>query len=344
MVYNLPNYIIISKDISDDLSKSINAINPDKIIILVDENTKANCLHLIGIDNAEMIEIESGEVHKNLKTCSAIWERLTTIGCSRRSLLINLGGGVIGDMGGFCASTYKRGMPFINVPTTLLSQVDASIGGKLGIDFNGLKNHIGIFKEPSKVIINSHFLNSLPDRELKSGFAEIIKHALIHDIHQWEYLQETPFSEIDWNDLIPKSVKIKNVIVEEDPFEKGLRKILNFGHSLGHAIESHLLNTTEALLHGEAVALGMILEGHISFQKNMIIESDFNDIKQFILGVYELPKKIPDLNELIPYLIQDKKNESGNMNFALLSKIGECQYDINVTKNEISNALIAFNS
>lgn len=342
MVSKLPKYITISSDLSTDLSQAIDQLNPDKIVVLADENTKEHCLPLIAIENIHLIKIESGEINKTLTTCTYIWNQLTELGCSRKSLLINLGGGVIGDMGGFCASTYKRGISFINIPTTLLSQVDASIGGKLGVDFNGLKNHIGLFKEPTKVIIHSAFLKSLPANELKSGFAEIIKHALIYDSDQWDYLQKTDFDDIDWDDLIFKSVCIKNEVVEKDPFENGLRKILNFGHSLGHAIESHLLNSDHSLLHGEAVAIGMILESHISFQKGMISETIYNEVSTFIRSIFELPMNLPDMEMLIPYLAQDKKNESGIMNFALLNKIGECQYDIEVTKEEIFRSLEAY--
>ncbi|MFK7952014.1 MAG: 3-dehydroquinate synthase [Ekhidna sp.] len=343
MVSNLPDYIIISKNLSNDLSASISDLKPDKIVVLVDENTKHHCLPLLDIGKKEIIEIESGEKNKILSTCSDIWKNLTDLGCSRKSLLINLGGGVIGDMGGFCASTFKRGMPFINIPTTLLSQVDASIGGKLGVDFNGLKNHIGLFKEPDKVIIDAHFLSTLPQRQLKSGFAEIIKHALIYDSTHWESLKKTPFNQINWNDFIQKSVEIKNSVVEKDPNERGLRKILNFGHSLGHAIESHLLNTINPLLHGEAVAVGMILESNISYQKEMINKIDLNEIEQFILSGFELPTQLPVFDELSSYLMQDKKNENGIMKFSLLQNIGECLYDINVSKSEINTAIDSFN-
>jgi 3-dehydroquinate synthase len=344
MVSKLPNYISISDNISIDLKREIDLINPDIIVVLVDENTKKSCLPLINVELSNVIEIDSGELNKTLATCSFIWQQLTQLGCSRKSLLINLGGGVIGDMGGFCAATYKRGIPFINVPTTLLSQVDASIGGKLGVDFNELKNHIGLFKEPNKVIIHSEFLKSLPLKELKSGFAEIIKHALIFDMNHWNHLKKTPFEALNWNELIETSVGIKNTVVEKDPFESGLRKILNFGHTLGHAIESHLLNTKNPLLHGEAVAIGMILESHISYQKGMTSDIECKEIQHFILAIFDLPNRLPEIEVLMSYLVQDKKNSVGKLNFSLINKIGECQYDIEVSEMEIKKSLESYNT
>lgn len=339
MVSTLPDYIIVSNTISKDLSACIVEINPDKVVVLVDENTKRNCLELIKLDEPNIIEIASGESNKTIATCSLIWDKLTQLGCSRKSLLINLGGGVIGDMGGFCAATFKRGIPFINVPTTLLSQVDASIGGKLGIDFGGLKNHIGLFREPNKVLIDSVFLNTLPERELKSGYAEIIKHALIFDSNQWKYLLSTSFDKLDWDMLILKSVGIKDAIVKKDPEERGLRKILNFGHTLGHAIESHLLKTKEPLLHGEAIAIGMILESHISFQKGKLHEDEYEKIRENILSVFTLPKSLPEIEDLMKYLVQDKKNSNGRINFSLINKIGQCLYDVKVEESEIIKSI-----
>ena len=196
-----------------------------KVAILVDENTKQNCLpKLPQLDNSIIIEIKSGEEHKNINTCNFIWKQLTANHFDRNSLLINLGGGLIGDMGGFAASTYKRGIDFIHVPTTLLAMVDASIGGKLGVDFNGLKNQIGLFNNPESVLIFPEFLETLPGNQLKSGFAEVVKHALISDKNLWEKIISVPFNEMNWGKIIETSINIKNKIVLSDPYEKGERK------------------------------------------------------------------------------------------------------------------------
>ncbi|WP_420316307.1 3-dehydroquinate synthase [Ekhidna sp.] len=328
MSNNLPSYLDISKDINSNLSDAIETMHPDKIAILVDENTKKYCLPHLHLSVDAQIEIQSGEQHKTLDTCSHIWKQLTAIGCTRKSLLINLGGGVIGDMGGFAASTYKRGMPFINIPTTLLSQVDASVGGKLGIDFEGFKNHIGVFQDPVRVIVNSEFLASLPERELKSGFAEIIKHALIRSEEQWEYLNGHSFEEMDWNEIIPKSIAIKNEVVEADPREGGIRKILNYGHTVGHALESHFLDSNTPLLHGEAIAWGMILENDIAVEADILEKRARDEINSFIRSNYELPHNLPNYESLNDHLLQDKKNDALGIRFSLLKKIGACAHDV----------------
>jgi len=340
MPHNLPTYLTITNEVTSAIETTIDAINPDKVALLVDENTKMHCLPLLGIKTDLIIEIKSGEEQKQLSTCEIIWRKLTEANFSRKSLLVNLGGGVIGDMGGFVAATYKRGIRFINVPTTLLSQVDASIGGKLGIDFGSLKNHIGVFKNPDKVIIYPGFLNTLPVREMKSGFAEVIKHGLIYDAGYWEIIKGSQLSDMDWENIILKSVQIKNAIVTEDPLEGGLRKILNFGHTLGHAIESHLLNTPNRLLHGEAIALGMILEANLSVQLEMMGSSDFEEIRAHISKMYDLPKP-PHLADLTSYLKQDKKNEGDSIKFSLLKSIGSCAYDIEASEEIIEKSFNA---
>jgi 3-dehydroquinate synthase len=302
-----------------------------KVAIIVDENTKRNCLYkLPKFDNCTIIEIKSGEEHKNITTCSFIWEELTNNHFDRKSLLINLGGGVIGDMGGFCASTYKRGIDFIQIPTTLLAMVDASIGGKLGIDFNGLKNQIGLFNNPKSVLINSEFLNTLSDNELKSGFAEVVKHALIADNNLWNKIISTSFNDLIWEEIIETSIKIKNKIVASDPFEKGERKKLNFGHTFGHAIESYYLEKGTPILHGEAVFIGMILETELS----PISKEDKNEIKNYILSNFTLAHT-PNKSNLLPFLMNDKKNSQGKINFSLLNKIGDCSVDNLFAINEL---------
>jgi 3-dehydroquinate synthase len=297
------------------------------LAILVDENTKKHCLPLLltqlpSLSNSLIIEIQSGEENKNLSACSLIWEELSKHNFDRNSLLINLGGGVIGDMGGFAVSTYKRGIDFIQIPTTLLSMADASIGGKLGIDFNGLKNQIGLFKNPKSVLIYPKFLETLAENQLNSGFAEIVKHALIADANLWNKLKETSFSDIDWEDIIAKSVQLKNKIILDDPFEKNARRRLNFGHTFGHAIESYYLERGTPILHGEAVFLGVILELELS----NITGQEKSEIKNFILSNFALPH-CPPKSEIAKHLTNDKKNQSGKINFSLLSGIGNCSID-----------------
>ena len=297
--------------------------NYSQVAILVDENTKRDCLSkLPQIENALIIEIKSGEEYKNISTCSFIWEQLTINNFDRNALLINLGGGVIGDMGGFCAATYKRGLEFIHIPTTLLAMVDASVGGKLGIDFKGFKNQIGLFNNPKAVLISPEFLETLAENELKSGFAEVVKHALISDNSLWVKLKNTPFNELDWESIINTSVQIKNKIVLADPFEKGERKKLNFGHTFGHAIESYYLEKGTPISHGEAVFMGMILETEISD----LSETNKNEIKNYILSNFALPYT-PKKSSLHKFLINDKKNQDGKINFTLLNGIGNCSLD-----------------
>ncbi len=334
-----PSYLTITEEPAKVLDGLIKKWAPDKVAFLVDENTKKYCLPLVGAENASVFEIKSGERNKNLHTCQYVWTQLTEQSFTRKSLLVNLGGGVIGDMGGFIASTYKRGIRFVNIPTTLLSQVDASIGGKLGVDFEDFKNHIGIFREPDHVIVNTSFLRTLPEREIKSGFAEIIKHSLIADREQWDFLTNKSFEEMDWDVIIPKSIAIKQHVVASDPLEKGYRKILNFGHTMGHAIESYFLKTESPLLHGEAIAIGMILESKLSSHMNWITQEELESIVSYISGIYSLSISLPLLEEIQTLLFQDKKNDEKGISFSLISSIGECEYDVRITNEMIGESL-----
>ena len=304
------------------------------IAILVDENTKTNCLDIFlkesQINPKLIIEICSGEEHKNISSCEQIWQQLTNAKFDRKSLLINLGGGVIGDMGGFVASCYKRGIDFIQVPTTLLAMVDASVGGKLGIDFDNLKNQIGLFKSPKEVYIYPLFLKTLSDRQVLSGYAEIVKHALIADKNYCHLLMETSIEKINWEETIHHSINLKNDIVESDPFEENKRKILNFGHTFGHAIESFYLKKEKDILHGEAIALGMYLETELS---PLNIEKK-KEIQDYLKSNFNLVD-CPSLNQLLPFLKNDKKNEHDNINFSLLDAIGSCSYNNNLSIEKI---------
>ena len=302
-----------------------------KIGILVDENTKEFCLPLLSkIKKSVIIEIKSGEENKNIDTCNFIWEELSKHSFDRNSLLINLGGGVIGDIGGFCASTYKRGIEFIQIPTSLLAMVDASVGGKLGVDFNGLKNQVGLFSNPKSVIINPKFLETLADNELKSGFAEVVKHALITDQNLWNHLKNNPFQDLDWEEIIETSVQIKNKIVISDPKERGERKKLNFGHTFGHSIESYYLQKGTPILHGEAIFMGIILESELS----ILSVSEKNDIKNYILSNFSLPYT-PSKSSLLNFLRNDKKNFEEKINFSLLNTIGDCTINNLFSEDEL---------
>jgi 3-dehydroquinate synthase len=251
------------------------------LFIIVDSNTNEYCLPkflpLLETElTIEIIEFEAGEPNKNIETCIQIWNVLTELGADRKTLIINLGGGVVTDLGGFVASTFKRGVDFIHIPTTLLSMVDASVGGKNGVDLGNLKNQIGVINTPKMVLIDTNYLETVPQNEMRSGLAEILKHGLIFDKAYWEkFLDLKAIDFADFDELIYRSVEIKNEIVTQDPTEKNIRKSLNFGHTLGHAIESYFLENENktTLLHGEAIAVGMILESYISLHKNLITEA-----------------------------------------------------------------------
>jgi 3-dehydroquinate synthase len=336
--------------ITDDISSVLERLNLEaysSFAVIIDENTKEHCLPLIQsfLPIDLLIEVKSGEENKTLETCTHIWQELTTAGFDRKGLVFNLGGGVIGDMGGFCASTYKRGIDFIQLPTTLLSQVDASVGGKLGIDFNSFKNHIGVFNLPKAVIISPKFLETLKTQELRSGYAEVIKHALIADEKHWHVLKHKKLEDFDWGQIISHSVHIKANVTKQDPTEKGLRKILNFGHTIGHAIETFYLELPgKKLLHGEAIAIGMITEAFVAFKKGYLSEENCGEIKWYILSIYgkkEIPKKDVDL--IIPLTMQDKKNEGKTVYAALLHKIGQANYNQPLTESEIRESISYYN-
>jgi 3-dehydroquinate synthase len=319
-----------------------------RLVVLTDANTQSNCLSTVaGILPADtvFISVPAGEIHKNLDICSSIWDKMTQAALDRKALMLNLGGGVITDMGGFCASLYKRGIRFINMPTTLLSQVDASVGGKLGIDFHGLKNHLGVFNEPETVIIAQEFLKTLPQAELRSGYAEILKHGLIRDKDYFMQLRVDNWENQDWESLIRHSVGIKKAVVEADPKESGLRKILNFGHTIGHAFESHFLDTDHHLLHGEAIALGMICEGFLSFQKTGLPIEELNLLTKRILDIYgKIDFSEDGLDPILYLCLQDKKNEGSTLMFSLLASIGDCTYNVPVNREEIRAAILHYHN
>ncbi|KEO74991.1 3-dehydroquinate synthase [Anditalea andensis] len=334
--------IIFSTKISQNLERFLANTKHTKLGIIADSNTIRDCYPLISATLPEhhVFYFEAGEKHKNLTTCQNIWKWMTENDFDRQSVIINLGGGVTGDMGGFCASTYKRGMRFINIPTTLLSQVDASVGGKLGIDFMGFKNHLGVFTEPLAVIISQEFLPTLPTDEFRSGYAEVIKHGLIKNEHYFSCLKTTDWQNQAWTEIIEKSISIKKDIVEKDPKEEGLRKILNFGHTIGHAIESHYLDTPNHLLHGEAIAIGMLAEAYLSHSKMRMAKEDLTSITQTILEVFGIRYVAQsDFEAIASLCLQDKKNTGKIINCSLLKRIGECEYNIPISEEDILAAL-----
>ena len=342
------NPIIFSENAAGDLSSLLRGINFSQLFILADENTAKFCLPRIqSIFPAEThyLTIQSGEKNKTIQTGTEIWASMTEAQLDRKALFLNLGGGVIGDMGGFCASIYKRGIRFINLPTTLLSQVDASVGGKLGVDFEGLKNHLGVFNEPETVIIAPEFLSTLPHNELRSGFAEIIKHGLIRDKAYFDSLNFDDWATSDWTDLIRQSVEIKKAVVQEDPKESGLRKILNFGHTIGHAFETYYLDGPKHLLHGEAIAVGMICEAYLSKKKLNLSEADLETILSAFLKVFgKINIAAEDLEPVLDFCLQDKKNEGSTLMFSLLNSIGDCTYNVPVSREEILESIQYYQS
>lgn len=316
--------------------------------IICDEHTFEFCLptllfHSPLLNEAEIIELESGEDKKTLDTCLQVWGALTDTGADKKSLIINLGGGVISDLGGFVASTFKRGIDCINIPTTLLSMVDASVGGKTGVDFEGIKNHIGTTAEPKGIFVNPTFLETLSERQIKNGFAEIIKIALIADDVFWKTIMKLRTTkEFSSEKIITKAIELKNSIVKKDLHENNLRKSLNFGHNIGHALESALIKQNKDILHGEAIAAGMIMETEIAQSLKRISVKEQKEITGYIRSIYKNIKITKDTeSQLLKYILHDKKNEGDDLCFALPKGIGAyelyCGVSIDLIKKAISN-------
>ncbi|MCH2488969.1 MAG: 3-dehydroquinate synthase [Flavobacteriales bacterium] len=328
----------------DAFHKVLKQLQPSKVFILTDTNTRNFCLQPFLKDfgndlDPTILEIPAGEIHKTINTCLTVWEQLSEKGADRNSLLINLGGGVVTDLGGFVASTFKRGISFINIPTSLLAMVDASVGGKNGVDLGMIKNQIGVIRNPELVVIQTTFLNTLPKNEVLSGFAEMLKHGLIASEGYWNKLQAFDLNlASEAEDLIWESVLIKNNVVSTDPLEKGLRKTLNYGHTLGHAIESYCLASEEkiTLLHGEAIAIGMVLATYFSTELLDFPKQKLTQITKTLIELYgkhDFLRK--DINAIIDLLIYDKKNTNGKVLFVLLNDFGS--HKINC---EVPNTLI----
>lgn len=337
-------------EIFDRLKQLVSARDYHPIFILVDENTHQHCLPYFlsewETESAiEVIEIPAGEENKSLEIAYQVWESMVELDGSRNSLMINLGGGMVTDLGGFIASTFKRGIDFINIPTSLLAMVDASVGGKTGLDLGGIKNLIGSFAFPVATLIHPDFLDSLPEREFRAGLAEMLKHGLIYKKEHWQELCTIDQNEsISVDELIYTSIQIKKEVVEQDPIEKGLRKILNFGHTVGHAVESKYLETDHQLLHGEAIAIGMMVEALMSFENELLNKEELDEIFYYITHFFgKSPIDENDIPHLIDWMKHDKKNQNGQIGFSLLDGIGHCKYGIYLNENQIREAILKYN-
>lgn len=328
----------------DVLRETLRKLEPSKVFILVDSTTKKHCLPVFTKElpkefSHQTITIPAGELHKTIATCTNVWQQLSDLGADRNSLLINLGGGVVTDLGGFVASTFKRGIEFINIPTSLLAMVDASVGGKNGVDLGHLKNQIGVIRNPLAVFVFVQFLKTLPKAEITSGYAEMLKHGLIASEAYWNALKDfDATNEPSVEKFIWESIKIKSDVVTKDPTEKNLRKTLNYGHTLGHAIESYCLSTSEkeTLLHGEAIAIGMVLANYISSELKNFPKKKLQQTTTTFLSLYKRYDFTEnDIEKVIQLLKFDKKNTNGNVNFVLLKDFSSYVID-----QKVSNELI----
>jgi len=327
------------KEAYKSLNKFIDSLSPSQILIIDDENTDKLCYPVFKNKlkhDHRVVSISPGEKNKSIRSVQILWDKMLEMGLDKHSLVINLGGGIITDLGGFTASSFKRGMPFIHVPTSLLGMVDAAIGGKNGINFGGAKNQIGVIKPPEMILIDSDYLKTLPENEIKSGYAEMLKHGLIADESYWSNLIEDFNTLNDLNQNIKKSVQIKDQIISEDPLEKGLRKVLNFGHTLGHAIESYSYEQNAPFSHGHSIALGMILASYLSYLKTGLEFTFVNHIKIELSKHYPIPRwDTKDIKKINEYLKFDKKNIDGEVLFVLLEEPGKP-----VINQKVSTALI----
>ena len=329
------------------LAELLRQAPPSRLFVLADANTTRDCYPRLRahLPPHERLTIAAGEEHKTLATCTEVWSWLTAHHADRHALLLCLGGGVVTDLGGFCAATYKRGLRCVGVPTTLLAQVDAAVGGKTGVDFEGFKNHLGVFQEPEAVFMEPAFLATLPPGELRSGYAEVIKHALIADAAAFADLRGLNVAAVpDWTPIIHHSVAIKEAIVAQDPHESGPRKLLNFGHTVGHALESYLLaRPGRAVRHGEAVAAGMICESWLSAQRGLLAEAELAQVRAMVdLSFAKLQFTENELAAIATYALHDKKNRGDEIKCTLLRGLGHGVFDQPVTLAEIRESLRAY--
>ena len=342
--------VIISQDLARTLAEAVAEVSHDRLFVLVDETTERLCLPVVRdmacMREARKIVIGAGDTHKTLESLSHVWAELQRMGATRHSLMVNLGGGMVTDLGGFAASTFKRGISYINIPTTLLSMVDASVGGKTGINFGGLKNEIGVFNNARSVILDTTFLSTLDGENLLSGYAEMLKHGLIANEGMWAELMgfdpttaQSPAALKKLNDMLADSVAVKQRIVTEDPTEQGLRKALNLGHTVGHAFESLAMQRTP-ILHGYAVAYGLVCELYLSAVKTGFPTDRMRQTARFINEHYgKMAITCDDYPALLELMTHDKKNTAGIINFTLLGGIGDIRINQTATSKEITEAL-----
>ncbi len=339
--------IIIVKHLQRELAIALSECGHDRIFVLADRHTAAACWKLLSgflcLKNAKLITVDAGDVHKDICSVARVWTELSENGASRHSCLINLGGGMITDLGGFAASTFKRGIDFINIPTTLLAMVDAAVGGKSGINLNGLKNEVGVFNSGRFVLLDTSFLKSLDEDNLLSGYAEMLKHGLLSNEQTWSNLLNFDLQNPDFRQLqqmVAESVKIKERIVKADPTEQGIRKSLNLGHTFGHAFESFAMTSGSPMLHGHAVALGLICELHMSSVK---VGFPVEKMRQTVAFIRENYFPLSITCDAYPHLIElmkhDKKNMSSIINFTLISDVGKVMVNQTATEEEIKEAL-----
>lgn len=353
MIYCINYPIYVGNNVFEKINSFLkkHAGTQTRIFILVDENTMQHCLPILinnvpALQKADIIEIDSGEENKNIDICINIWHELIANKADKHTLFINLGGGVICDLGGFVASTFKRGIKYFNVPTTLMAQVDAAIGSKTGVDLDHIKNAIGVFNDPASVFIIPEFLSTLPERHIRSGFSELLKHGLIYDAEYWnELIKIENLNATNWIPYIHQSVMIKKEIVTFDPKERGFRRILNFGHTIGHAIEGYYNKKKKnTLLHGEAIAAGMLCECYLSHLQLNLHHDQLNQISNYLLKIFNCQaideKSIPEIVEMMK---NDKKNKSEKINFTLLPKIGEARINNYCTIEEIKASFNFYN-
>lgn len=338
--------ITVGANLFEEAGRLFDVGQYSKVLVVTDEHVRHlwfDKLQAVLPHVDSMITLPSGEQAKRIENVQRIWKAMREAACDRRSLVIILGGGVVGDMAAFAASTYMRGVSFAQIPTTLLAQVDSSIGGKTGFDFDDIKNLIGVFAQPVAVLVDTDTLSTLPRRELVAGFAEMFKHGLIKDAVYFERLsQKTPkeYSTAELAEFVARSIRIKAAVVTNDEYESGERKLLNFGHTIGHAVEARSWETESPLLHGEAVAIGMIVEAELSKQKGLISEDDVQRIRK-ILSMAGLPTVIPHslTQSLFEKIRLDKKNEHGIMLFTLLKRIGEAVYNQTIEESVLARAI-----
>lgn len=339
--------VVVGADALHSFHRLTTNLDVSRYFILGDSNTLRHCLpellaHVPALRDAETIAVQEGEASKSLGVCQDIWNHLTEHAADRDTVLVNLGGGVVTDLGGFIAGTFKRGIRCVHLPTSLLGMVDAAIGGKTAIDLVGVKNVVGVFHDPLAVYVHMPFLKSLGKRELLNGVAEMIKHGLVQDATHWDAVRAAPLHDLDaLGPLVHRSAAIKTEVVRQDPIDRGIRKILNFGHTIGHGIEAHSWESSHrTLLHGEAVAIGMICEAWLSWRLDLLDRESNDNIAAYLLELYK-PYRFDgaENHRIIELMRNDKKNAQGGFRLSLLTGIGSAKVDVPITALQVQEAL-----